>query len=125
MNGEQGMINALTPAGKPRVAKLVIGQSQTGVTVAGGPFTLTWVVPKSYRKCTGLFYNPADDLSVSLYSENLVSNFVQNFSTATGSAVGMIDPGHNYAEGDIITATVTPNVLSSTPKKITLALRFE
>lgn len=119
------LVNSLEWGGNPRVARLIVGQAKDNVTVAGGAFTLTWTVPKGYRKCTGVFFNPADDLNVSLYSQNLVSNFVQNFSTATGSAIGMIDPGHNYAELDVITGTITPNLLSTDPKKVTISLRFE
>lgn len=118
--------NLLTPPSmKPRVARLVVGQTKVGATVAGGKFTLTWVVPEGYTKCTGMFYDPAEDLSVSLYSENLVSNFVQNFNTKTGTAIGMIDPGHMYAQKDIITAEVTPKILTTDPKDITVSLRFE
>jgi len=119
------LVNSLQRGVKPRVSRLIIGQTQAAATVAAGQFTLTWVVPEGYKKCTGVFFNPADDLNVSLYSQNLVSNFVQNFSTATGTAIGMIDPGHNYAEKDVITGTITPKVLSSTPKDITISLRFE
>jgi len=119
------LVNQLPQPSKPRVKKLVVGQTKAGATVAGGAFTLTWVVPKGYKKCTGLFYDPEESLNVSLYSENLVSNFVQNFSTKTGTAIGMIDPGHDYAENDIITGTVTPKVLTTDPIAITLSLRFE
>jgi len=114
-----------TENGKPRVRALMVGKSRDGVTVAGGQFVLTWQVPKGYKKCTGVFYDPADDLSLTIYSENLVSNMISNMSTATGSAVGMVNPMHEYAERDTLTATIVPNVLSSTPKKVTITLRFE
>ena len=119
------LVNSLQRASKPRVSRLIVGQTQAGATVAAGQFTLTWVVPEGYKKCTGVFFDPANDLSVTLYSQNLVSNFLQNFSTKTGSAIGMIDPGHNYAERDVITGTITPKTLTATPQDLTISLRFE
>lgn len=119
------LVNSLERAPKPRVKRLIVGQTQAGATVAAGQFTLTWVVPEGYKKCTGVFYDPANDLSVTLYSQNIVSNFVQNFSTKTGTAIGMIDPGHDYAERDVITGTIVPRVLASTPQDLTISLRFE
>jgi len=107
------------------VSRRIIGKTQSGATVAAGAFTLQWKVPAGYKRCTGVYFNPANDCLVTLYSENLASDIVSAFSTATGTAIGMIDPGHDYAELDIITARVTPRVLASTPQDITISLRFE
>lgn len=117
--------NQLRQAGKAAVAKLVVGKTQAAATVAAGAFTLSWKVPEGYSKVTGVFFNPANDCAVTIYSENVASNIVSNFSTATGSAIGMIDPGHMFAEKDQLTATVIPKTLASTPQDLTIALRFE
>jgi len=118
-------VNVLPRTGPNAIGRLIIGKTQTGVTVAGGQFTLSWKVPDGYSRCTGIYYDPSNDLAIEIYSENVNSNILSNFSSKTGSAIGFVNPDHKQATRDQLTAKITPRTLAATPQDITISLQFE
>lgn len=110
----------------PAVRRLVIGKTQANVST-GNPIQLSWKVPIGYKKCTGVYFNsdPGSEIIFNLYSENVVYNIVQGFSTAVGTALGFMNPQHEYAEKDQISLTGVAQNISGGPKSITVSLQFE
>lgn len=110
----------------PAVKRLVIGKTQTGVNT-GTAINLSWKVPVGYKKVTGVYFNPdtGREINFNLYSANVVYNIVQAFSTGVGSAMGFMNPQHDYAEKDQISLTGIATNISGGPVSITIALQFE
>ena len=110
----------------PAVRRLVIGKTQIGV-VTGTALNLSWKVPVGYKRVTGVYFNPDSgrEITFNLYSENVVYNIVQGFSTAVGNALGFMNPQHDYAEKDQLSLTGIAQNITGGPVAITVSLQFE
>lgn len=109
---------------KAAVDRQFLSQSTTGCVV-GTTYTQTFTVPEGYKRLTGVLFDPDQDVSVTLYAQKAQTNILFNFSTKIGTAMGYIDPNYLQAENDILQITFTPNVLTSTPRRLTFTLQFE
>lgn len=116
--------------GSPRELRQYLGrqflsQRTTGVTVAGGAFTQTFTVPSGFQELCGFYFDPDQDISVTIFAQNVASNILTNFSTRIGTALGFINPRYITAPNDQLQITATPNVLTTTPRIITFTLEFK
>ncbi len=110
------------PTQRKTVNRLLVGQVATG-QANGTTFTQTFRVPEGYTKVTGVYFDPAQDVRLTVNSQNLNSEIVNNVSTKIGSAMGFINPAHEWAVQDIL--TVTGICTSITGTTIAVTIQYE
>lgn len=110
------------PTQRKVVKRLIIGQVATG-QANGTTFVQTFRVPEGYTKVTGVYFNPAEDVRLTIKSQNLNSDILSNFSTAIGTAMGMVNPQHEWAVQDILTVTGICNLITGTV--IAISIQYE
>lgn len=122
----QQSANSLPPVANNSTRRQYIGQV-IAAPVAGARVQLTFKVPQGFRVVSGFYFNPAatEYCQVTMYSQNLNNNILNNFGTAIGTAMGFVNPMHDQAVQDIITLDVLPVVVSGAALVFTLQLDRE
>jgi len=110
------------PTQRKTVNRLIIGQTATA-QANGTTFVQTYRVPEGYTKVTGVYFDPAQDVRLTIQSQNLNSDILSNVSTKIGTAMGFVNPAHEWAVQDILTVTgVCQNITGTI---ISIALQYE
>lgn len=114
----------MEPARKQAICQSLSASST--YTAAGNTGTMQFVVPDGYSRLTGIYFDPAKNLSVVLTSQKANKNILNGFSTMIGTALGYLPLKTNALENDIIIlqwTALTAAVAANTP--LTFSLMFE
>ena len=122
----QQSANSLPPVANNSTRRQLIGQVKA-TPVAGTRFQLTFKIPQGFRVVSGLYFNPqpTEYCIMTLYSQNLNNNILNNVGTVIGTAMGFINPQHDNAVQDILTLDVLPVTVSGANLVFTLQLDRE
>lgn len=101
-----------------------LSQSAT-ITAAGNTGTFTYNVPAGYSRLTGIYFDPANDISIILKSQKAQTNILEGFSTSIGTALGFLPLKLRAIENDVLTLRYTVNAAPAFPRLLTFTLMFE
>lgn len=107
-----------------RPSRQFLSRSVTGAVV-GVTQTIEFTCPTGYTRLSGIYFDPAQNVSLTLYSQSSKTSILNGFSTAIGNALGFVNLGYNNQQNEILQIQITPVVLQSGVTNLTVSLQFE